>query len=50
MVAEEPLGNVHVAKVCPGTQADALDTFSVSDAELPVSVDVLINRLLVVLG
>jgi hypothetical protein len=49
-VAEEPVGNVQVARICPGTQADALETFKVSEAELPVFTEVLMRRLLVVLG
>jgi hypothetical protein len=50
VVAEEPLGNVQVASVCPGTQAEALETFKVSEAELPVSTELLMKRWLVVLG
>jgi len=48
-VAEDPVGNVHVTSDCPGTQAEALATFNVSEAEFPVSMEVLMKRLPVVL-
>ena len=50
VVVDEPLGNVQVANDCPGKQAAPLETFKVSEPELPVSTDVLMNKLLVVLG
>ena len=50
VAADEPLGNVQVARVWPGTQAEALETFKVSEAELPVLNVPLMRRLLVVLG
>lgn len=48
-VAEDPVGNVQVTSDWPGTHAEAVDTCSVSEAEFPVSTEVLIKRLPVVL-
>ena len=44
VVAEDPVGNVQVTSVWPGTQAEAVETCNVSEALFPVSIEVLMKR------
>ena len=48
-VVEDPVGNVQVTSDWPGTHAETVETCKVSEAEFPVSTEVLIKRLPVVL-